>query len=782
VSDAVPRPPRLLHLEDDPNDADLMAAHLQAAGVECEITRVETREEFVGAIQDRDLQLIVTDYSLPGFDGLAALEIASHRRPEVPVIMLSGTLGEDVAIDCMRRGATDYVLKDSMQRIVPAVRRAVEVADERRQRARAEQRLIETMEVLNRSPAVTFVWRDEPGWLIEQVSDNVRRLVGYTPDELIGGGMPFAELIHPDDRDRVTAQRGMSDPDGGGIGSHPPYRLVTRTGGEVWVDEALLPPRDEEDRGRIHGIVIDITARHRAQTEVRRLTQLSEGLLGTINDGVGILDADDGWEFINGTGAEILGVLPSEVIGHRFADSLAPDDRERYENERPKWIDGISSQGEYEMVHRAGRPVPVVLGISARFEEGRFIGTMVVFSDRSELRRAEEEQRRLENHLLQSQKLEALGTLAGGIAHDFNNILQVMLMSAELLESAHSQRRPIDGRLQELNRTILRAQRLVEQILAFSRRSEEHIEAIDLKPLVKEVLKMLREMVPSSVEIRSRIDGDGLLVRADPTQMHQIIMNLSTNAVHAIGSGQGVVEVHLAARSMGEVGDPPGLAPGRYVCLSVADDGAGIAPEHLDRIFDPYFTTKKQGEGTGLGLAVVHGIVTKAGGHIDVTSDPGQGTTFRIHLPICEGEPAGEATPDIPLPGGGERLLCVDDEPDLARLQGELLEVLGYQVTVMTSSAEALEAVRHRPDGFDLLITDQTMPEISGVELIESVRTFAPDLPVILCTGFGADGYAVRASSLGVREVLSKPMKVFDLAKAVRRALEQEGPPQSGNE
>ena len=598
ASTAGPRAPRVLHLEDDPADHELVASMLLAAGVKVALTRVDTRDEFEQQIEDLGLDLVIADYSLPSFDGLAALQLAAVRRPDLPFIILSGTLGEEVAIKCMRLGATDYVLKDNIRRIVPAVLRALEMAGERQQRALAERRLRDTLEILDGSPAVAFSWRDEPGWPVEHVSENVLQLVGVSAEELLSVGALYADLIHPEDRDRVeTARHIETCPDQRTQRiMHRPYRLLHRHGGERWVDDRSAVHVAEDGIRSIHGIVIDISERQRAQAEVRRLTDLSEGILANINDGFGLFDEHDRWQFVNHVGAAMLGYRPDQLVGHMLTEVLPEDQRAVQVAAWERRRQGSSEHYELEFLHADGHRVPVQVSAAPYREQGRFVGTMAVMSDLTEQREAEAERRRLEEHLRQSQKMEALGTLAGGIAHDFNNILQVMLMSVELAGSNRLQGRGVDQRLAELRSSIARARRLVEQILTFSRRSEETWQPIRLQSLVKEALRMLREMVPSSIAITSQLSPQAPPVIADPTQVHQILMNLCTNAMHAIGGAPGTIEVSLDERVVESSTPVPGLDSGRYACLSVRDSGIGMSAATLERVFDPYFTTKEKGQ------------------------------------------------------------------------------------------------------------------------------------------------------------------------------------------
>ncbi|HBZ57211.1 MAG TPA: hypothetical protein DEO88_17555 [Syntrophobacteraceae bacterium] len=389
---------------------------------------------------------------------------------------------------------------------------------------------------------------------------------------------------------------------------------------------------------------------------------------------------------------------------------------------------------------------------------------------------AEEMQRLAEAKLRQAQKMEALGTLAGGIAHDFNNILGIITGYTDIALMELPANQAIHDQLLEVRKAAFRAKELVKQILAFSRQVGQEKQPVPIALLAKEVTKMLRASIPSTIEIRSRLAGEAL-VETDPTQIHQVLLNLCTNATHAMREHGGILEV--IARDMElapeEVRSHGGLKSGLYVELTVKDTGHGIDPDIQDRIFDPFFTTKEIHEGTGLGLSVVHGIVTGLGGTIDVSSKLGEGSSFRVLLPAMRERVEDQGAEMAELPRGTEHILLVDDEPPLAMVGKQTLERLGYRVVLQTSSLAAVEAFRGQQAGnsFDLLITDMTMPQMTGTELATALRQLQPDLPVIVCTGFSELLDAEKARSMGIDGYLMKPVLLDDLARLVRSVLDE---------
>ena len=373
--------------------------------------------------------------------------------------------------------------------------------------------------------------------------------------------------------------------------------------------------------------------------------------------------------------------------------------------------------------------------------------------------------------------MEALGTLAGGIAHDFNNVLSPIIGYTELAR-AHAAGDPeLSEDLGQVSEAAFRARDLVRQILTFSRKAEKKKIPLRVSSVAQEALKLLRPSIPATIEIRQRLDGEGLVL-ADPTQIHQVIMNLCTNAYHAMEQAGGVLAVAVEEQDLAaETAGATHLPPGRYAVLSVSDTGVGMDRETLGRIFDPYFTTKEKGKGTGLGLAVVDGIVRDHDGRVAVYSEPGEGTTFRVYLPLTDrAAPAASAgEPEAPPAGAGhERVLVVDDEESIRAVLARSLRHAGYAVTVHADARAALEAFERAPAAWDLLITDMTMPGMSGKELARRAMEVRPGLPVILCCGYSSLISAEEALNMGIRSYVEKPVELAALLEIVRKVLDGE--------
>ena len=400
-------------------------------------------------------------------------------------------------------------------------------------------------------------------------------------------------------------------------------------------------------------------------------------------------------------------------------------------------------------------------------DKGNLVGVVQIAHDITD-------KSRLEAQLQQAQKMEAIGTLAGGIAHDFNNILGGIIGYAELAKMKAPEGSNVIAYLDKMIKSGDRAADLIKQILTLSRRHKQEQRPVQVEHIVKEALSLLRATLPTTIEIRTDLAKDAGIVNADPTQIHQVIMNLTTNAGHAMREDGGVLEVTLANI---ELDDPSAsknldLVAGSYLRLAVSDTGHGMTSEIVERIFDPYFTTKDTGEGTGLGLSVAHGIVKTYGGTITAYSEPGEGTTFHVYLPLILEEEREVKESEEPLPTGSERILFIDDEEVLLEIGSQILEQLGYEVVPEKSSVRALELFRAEPDRFDLVITDMTMPHMTGDKLARKLMKIRPHIPIILCTGHSVLVSEKKAEEIGIKAFVMKPLVMRNFAETVRNVLD----------
>ncbi|MHB8067881.1 MAG: hybrid sensor histidine kinase/response regulator [Desulfobaccales bacterium] len=641
---------QILHLEDDLADAKLVQAILEEAGLACRITRVQTGEEFREALRQGGADVILADYRLPGYDGMAALRLVQEMGLDVPFIFVSGTMGEDAAIDGLTKGATDYVLKKKISRLAPAVKRALHEAENRRERQLAERSLAEQFK--------------------------------------------FLQL-----------------------------------------------------------------------------------LIDSIPSPVFYKDANGIYQGCNQSLADFLGRPKEAIIGKTVFDTYPKEQAEEYFQMDQELFQHPGTQIYESVMERSDGTIRNFIFSKATFVDfsGKVAGLIGIMTDITERKQTEEAKLKLEAQLRQAQKMEAIGTLAGGIAHDFNNILSAVIGYAEMIQMFHKSEDPEVRRdVGEILRASLRAKDLVQQILTFSRRAEQDRRPIKLPPIIKESLKFLRASLPSTIEIHQFLDPEVGPVLADPTQMQQVVMNLCTNAAHAMQAKGGILEIRLSQAVIGKENnkETPRLTSGVYAHMQVQDNGHGIPADILGRIFDPYFTTKEMGEGTGLGLAVVEGIIRSHRGAITVESEPGIGTVFHVFIPLVERSEITLPTETHTLiPKGQGRVLFVDDESALANLGQEILENLGYEVEALTSSATALEHFRQQPQQYDLAILDLTMPQMTGVELARELLQIRPGLPIILASGSAEKIHPEEIREIGIREVIMKPWSVRPLAEAIKKVL-----------
>jgi PAS domain S-box-containing protein len=510
-------------------------------------------------------------------------------------------------------------------------------------------------------------------------------------------------------------------------------------------------------------------ARKRAEEALRQSKERYKTLTNNLHVGIYRTTPGSQGKFIEANPAIV------EMFGYQSRDEFIavnvanlyqnPEDRNKFKEEISKF--GSVNKYEVKLKKKDGTPfVGSVSAVSVKDADGKIKYYDGVIENTTG-------KRELELQLQQAQKMEAIGTLAGGIAHDFNNILSAIIGYTELSLNDIEKESILCQNLQEVLRASGRAKDLVKQILTFSRQTAQELKPVQVKLICKEAIKFLRASLPTTIEIHQEIESDSL-VMADPTQIHQVLMNLCTNAGHAMGEKGGVLEVKIADVQLEAdfMAQHTELKAGPYLELSVSDTGYGIPAHLLDRIFDPFFTTKEKSEGTGMGLSVVHGIVGSYGGRIIASSEPGKGSTFKMYLPTVERGEVPQPKAEESIAGGTERILFVDDEPALVKIGKQMLESLGYKVTGRTSSVEALELFKAKADSFDLVITDMTMPNMTGDELARELIHIKPEIPVVLCTGYSARINQQQAAAMGIRAFVSKPVPRMDIAKIIRNIID----------
>lgn len=507
-------------------------------------------------------------------------------------------------------------------------------------------------------------------------------------------------------------------------------------------------------------------------TEIRESEERFRAAFEKSPAAIALIDAEGHFLKINRALLKLCGYTQEELLSKSVHDLLLPEDVKsgRTPAERTLNFTMISHAVEKRFMHKAGKTVTGLVSISSLEKDSRVGASHIIhIQDITEQKAAQVENQKLESQLYHAQKMEAIGTLAAGIAHDFNNILSVIIGNAELAMQQAQAGAAVCNHLENVLQASKRAAHLTRQILSFSRSEKSELAPIPLNTALKEAVMLLRSSIPPHISIVNKISNEYFLVNADPTQMHQLLMNLCTNSYHAMSDkGFGTIEVSLAPEWVRLPGDPEAKA---YLKLQVADTGCGMTPEVMKRIFEPYFTTKQKGRGTGLGLSIVHSIVEKHGGTIRVDSEPGRGTTFTIHLPIVDQVSENKTQVQPSLTFGSESILIVDDEADITAIWQQILTRQGYDVTVRNHAHAALEEFKKNPERYSLIITDLAMPDLTGDKLIEEISRINPRVPIILCTGYCETTRTITQCST-VKQHLLKPVNLVTLAETVRRVMD----------
>jgi PAS domain S-box-containing protein len=661
-------------------------------------------------------------------------------------------------------------------RLVDELRREIRERQEaERQNARVQAALAESEQRFRRmadaTPDVIWITELVPERVV-YVSPSFERVWGRKADELYRDPRLWTACIHAEDRDTVEHAFGAWIEGGAHVAWTAEFRVVQPGGGVRWIHERGVMISDDKV-GRVTGISTDITERKQAEAALRISESRFALAAAGSNDGIFDWDIPNDRMYLSERAQRLYGLEPGPEVRRRedWVQMLRqhPDDAARRTATLWGYLEGRlpAYDGEYRILHADGLYRWVrIQGLCVRDAGGRPTRMAGSISDIDPHKRAEAA-------LRQTQRLEAVGTLAGGIAHDFNNILGAVLGFGEMAQrgtrAGSRARRDIDFILTAAER----GRALVERILAFSRSGLIERVPVHIEHVTQETLQLMSAAVPAEVQCTQRLATGRAASLGDATQWHQVVMNLVTNALQAMPEG-GALHVALTLQPLAQprVATTGQLPPGEYLVLEVADTGAGIAPEHLARIFDPFFTTREAGSGTGLGLSLVHGIVAEFGGAVDVRTEPGAGSCFSVWLPRTgDAAPPADSLP-APLPRGRhEQILVVDDEDALLRLATQRLADLGYVPVGFRSGAEALAAFTAHPERFDAVLTDERMPGLSGTELVRALHALRPGIPILLLTGYTDADRVQRARAAGASAVLGKPLAEQDLARALARLL-----------
>ena len=542
--------------------------------------------------------------------------------------------------------------------------------------------------------------------------------------------------------------------------------------------QLIVEERTQDISKSNKSLIDEIFERKKTEKSLRESETHLRTLINTIPDLVWLKDPNGIYLSCNSKFEQFFGAKEYDIVGKTdydfvdkdLADFFRENDRKAKElgqaSKNEEWLT-FSDDGYYGLFETIKTPM--------RNPDGKLIGVLGIARDITDRKKAEQEKKKLEQELRHAQKMESIGTLTGGVAHDFNNILGIIVGNTELALDDVPEWNPAYSSLKEIKTASLRATSIVKQLLSFSRKTDQKLQPIEVAIVIKDALKFLRSTIPSTIDIHQEIQTTDETILADPTQINQIMMNLCINASHAMEQtgGKLTITVENVTLDDSSATDYPDLKSGNHVKIMVGDTGPGIDPEIIDRIFDPYFTTKGVGKGSGMGLAMVHGIVKSHSGSITVDSALGKGTKFSILFPLAQGKVAVEAETIQEIPRGTETILFVDDEIFIVKMVQRMFERLGYKVETATTPQDALDRFTLNPDHFDLVITDMTMPQMTGVKLSEKLTEIRPDIPIIICTGHSALVDKERAKELGLAAYVMKPINMQETAQTIRKILDK---------
>ncbi|MEW6530447.1 MAG: PAS domain S-box protein [Thermodesulfobacteriota bacterium] len=611
-----------------------------------------------------------------------------------------------------------------------------------------------------------LVFQTDSNGYLTFVNTAAQKIIGYSENELIG--KHFQEFVDPNWREEVVRFYGKQFvkkvPE-----TYYEFPAQTKTGRALWLGQKVhLLIEGDEIRG-MQAIARDITERREAEQALRESEERFRELADLLPQFVYEMNTEGNLTFSNKAGLEAIGYTWDDIrAGMNGIEVFSSEDRHKAMKYFAKVMQGEQTHGiEYRLRRKDGSLIPAITYSSPILRDGKVTGMRGVAIDLSRLKE-------MEAQLRHAQKMQAVGTLAGGIAHDFNNMLSPIIMGAEMALDEVEQGSEARFYLEEIRTAAERAADLVRQILIMSRYSEPETKIVSLSSIFEEFIRFSRATLPATIQLHYSNNAERDTIEADPTQMQQVLMNLATNAAHAMGAEGGVLKIdatNVAFNPDSLREGSPG-EPATHIKLTVTDSGYGMTPEVRERIFEPYFTTKQAGEGSGLGLAVVHGIVQRHGAAIKVESTPGEGSVFSIYFPLVERRPGDDGSPLEDVRRGSERILLVDDEAALVDMARKVLTSMGYAVTSLTSSHEALELFGKAPDRFDLVITDMAMPHLTGKRLAKLLLEIRPDIPIILTTGFSDRITLDEAQETGISTIMLKPMGRNGLSKAIRKALD----------
>jgi PAS domain S-box-containing protein len=765
---------KVLCLEDDPRDAEIMRELLTNEGFDLKVDCTEAEKEFVSFLRGNTYDVILSDFKLPGFDGFTALRYAKEICPQVPFICVSGTIGEEAAVELLKQGAVDYVLKDNLKRLPAAIKRALDEAKEKELRRQAEEALQESetrYRSILQSATDAIITVDSSGIIIGWNSA-AERIFGYSYTEAVGQPLTSIILFYPLDEHTNRMMEFQTEGDQNVLGKTGVYKGFRKDKSEFPI-ELSLSSWETKSGQFFTCIVRDITERKRAEEELKKSEEKYRSIFENVQD-VYYETALDG---------TILEVSPSIEImskGQYHRDDLIGKsmyDFYSVAGGRQTLIALLQERGsvsDYEIMlkNRDGSQVPCSISTKIQLDvQGtplKVIGSMRDITERKSL----------QSQILQTQKVQSIGTLAGGIAHDFNNILGIILAYTSVLERSEGDKEKVSKSTTAITQAVGRGAALVRQILTFARQTGVVVKPMFIPDLIHEIINMLKETFPEVIEFRTTMENNVPFINADHSQMHQVLLNLCVNARDAMPTG-GIIGIDVkTVTSKTIVQQFPDAKNARYIFISVSDTGIGMDEATRSRIFDPFFTTKEQGKGTGLGLSVVHGVIQDHHGFISVESTVGQGTTFRLYIPVPQEEKRTQEIKNTKveeLQRGSETILFVEDEELLREIVQSTLESNGYKVLLATNGREAVEIYKKQYKDIALVLSDMGLPKLAGIDVYAMLKEINPNVKIIFASGFISLETRSELFKEGAKGFIQKPYNVYEVLQMVREVLNENG-------
>ncbi len=754
---------KILHLEDNLDDATLVREVLHEEWPHCDVLVVDNREDFTRQVQQGGHDLILSDFTLMAFNGLEALKLARRSTPETPFIFLSGTIGEDRAIEAVHAGAQDYVLKDNMRRLVTAIRRALGESEERRQRQSAEEALRRFAAILESTP--DFVGMAALDGRVFYVNRAGLRMTGHKESQ-DPGLLSMGDFHPPAIADRIRQEYiPIALHEGSWVGE---TALISGDGGEIPVSQVIIAHKDAGGGVEYLSTVMrDLSAFKEAERHIREQADL----INKARDAIIVSDLNGRITFWNHGAGRVFGWTPLEAIGRLGVELLGEAALADSEEAGKALVEDGEWRGELQLRNKDGELLVIENRVTMiRDAEGRPTSRLSIATDITERKKIEEQ-------FLRAQRLEGIGMLAAGIAHDLNNVLAPILMIAPVLRERATN--PADTRmLTNLEKSAERGAGLVRQILGFAQGISGQPQITQVKHIMRDLSAVIRQTFPKNIQFQESAAVDLWAVKANPTQIHQVLLNLCVNARDAMPKG-GRLDLTAENTVFDELGASAveDARPGAYVVLQVEDTGSGIPPDIRKRIWNPFFTTKEASKGTGLGLSTVLGIVKEHHGFVSLKTEVGRGSTFQVYLPAVEvgREDLAEPLPNEVPRGNGELILVVDDDASVREVTTVILAHHGYRVLGAGDGAEAVALLAPRSAEVSLVITDLQMPHLDGAALASVVLRLNPAMPILAISGMGS-GRSAASSKRFAGDFLLKPFKAGELLATVDRMIKQRTP------